>query len=82
MSVTVAPGMTPPCASFTEPNTVAVLTCAAAGRAIAQSSTAIAMVSRLCLTLGMMTSSSAWLSPSHFVASHGDSDWSLAYRSE
>src|SRR6476660_421764 len=58
MSVTVAPGMTPPCASFTEPKTVAVLTCAATGRAIAQSSTANARVARPCLTLAMMTSSS------------------------
>ena len=32
ISVTVAPGITPPCASLTVPETVPVLTCADAGR--------------------------------------------------
>jgi hypothetical protein len=37
MSVTVAPGITPPCASFTVPAIVPVVICAAAGDASASS---------------------------------------------
>ena len=51
MSVTVAPGMTPPCASLMFPVTVPVVTCAAAGIAGAQTAITIVSTRRVVLNI-------------------------------
>ena len=51
MSVTVAPGMTPPCASLMFPVTVPVVTCAAAGIASAHTAIATASTRRVVLNI-------------------------------
>ena len=56
MSVTVAPGITPPCPSFTVPVTVAVVVCAEAGIAIAKKAISAA-AKILTLLLPIMDSS-------------------------